>query len=73
MNFNFNSARQFWYSQPENRHFRAKLKLVLWLGALKGSLINCEEKLIYKTLSIESHNKHGKIPSCCSLHLSIYI
>ena len=34
-------------------HFKAKLKHVLWLGALKFSLINYKEKFIYKTSSIE--------------------
>ena len=33
------------------RHFRANLKHDLQLGDLKASLINCAEKLIYKTSS----------------------
>ena len=61
----FNSARQFWYGWVETglnrqngwaklksyRHFRANLKHDLQLGDLKASLINCAEKLIYKTSS----------------------
>ena len=61
----FNFAQQFWYGRVETglnrqngwaklksyRHFRAKLKHDLQLGDLKASLINCAEKLIYKTSS----------------------
>ena len=61
----FNFARPFWYGWVETglngrngraklksyRHFRAKLKHVLWLGDPKASLSNSSEKLIYKTPS----------------------
>ena len=33
------------------RHFRAKLKHVLWLEDLKASLRNCTEKIIHKSSS----------------------
>ena len=38
-----------WANSKSCRHFRAKLKHVLWLGDLKASLSNSSEKLIYKT------------------------
>ena len=40
-----------WAKLKSYRHLRAKLKHDLQLGDLKASLINCAEKLIYKTSS----------------------
>ena len=39
------------------RHFRAKLKHVLWLGDLKASLSNSIENIIYKTSSSKVSTK----------------